>query len=248
MRRFFFLFLFASLAFADEASVQFEQANQLYRNGDMKNAAIRYEQILSSGYENAALYFNLGNASFKTKNLSAAILNYERAHRLAPGDEDVAYNLRLANLRVIDKIDPIPTIFLVDWWRGFVNFFSADRWSVNAVALLWLVVLSWGILLLIRSFVLRRILFLAGTLALGISIVSFIAMTQRLRVEATEQQAIIFAQSASVKSAPDAQSTDLFVIHEGLKVDLLDTVGDWKKIRLADGKVGWLKAEEMNVI
>src|SRR6059036_404081 len=111
---------------AQEAVRQFEQANQLYRDGKYDQAAGLYEQVISNGYESAALYYNLGNACFKLKNTPSAILNYERAKRLAPHDEDILYNLRLANLRIVDKIEPIPQIFFIDWWRSLVNTFSSS--------------------------------------------------------------------------------------------------------------------------
>src|SRR5208283_3571750 len=139
MKRFciLFLLLVPSLLIADEASLQIEQANQLYRSGTYQKAAELYEQILKNGYESPALYYNLGNAYFKMQNIPAAILSYERGKRLAPRDEDILYNLRLANLRVVDKIEPLPQLFLIEWWNAFVNFFSSDGWGMIGIVMLW---------------------------------------------------------------------------------------------------------------
>lgn len=237
-----------SLAFADEALVQFEQANVLYRTGEYQKAAAAYEHILSNGYEHAALYYNLGNCYFKLKKIPLAIVNYERAKRLAPSDEDIAYNLRLANLRIVDKIEPIPKLFFVEWWQAFVNTMSADHWGTASVILLWTTVVVLMLFFLIRSVALRRMLFLASFLALLFCALSFASMIQRLSFETETTEAIIMAQSISVKSAPDPQSTELFVLHEGVKVELLDTVGEWKKIRLADGKVGWIPLSGIEIV
>lgn len=241
-------FYFICFCVADEATVQFEQANQLYRNGDFQQAALMYEQIVKNGYESGPLFYNLGNAYFKLHSIPAAILNYERAKRLSPRDEDIAYNLRLCNLRVVDKIDAIPPLFFLEWWHNFVNLLSSNEWGLLAVILLWCVVLSGAVFLVSHSFILRRVTFLFSFLSLLVCIVSIVGMIQRSRIERSDQQAIVFSQSVAVKSAPDIQSTDLFVLHEGVKVELLDGVASWKKIRLPDGKVGWMPVDGFQVI
>lgn len=233
---------------ADEASVQFEKANELYRAGNMQDASSAYEQIVQQGYESVELYYNLGNAYFKLGSIPAAILNYERASRLDPNDEDVAYNLRLANLRIIDRIEPLPLLFFVKWWRSLVNLASGDVWGILAIALLWGAAASGGVLVSTRLLTVRRLTFWFGALTLFCSICAFVLMSQRDAIERDANQAIVFLSSAPVKSAPDAQSTDLFVLHEGVKVYILDTVGAWKKIRLADGKVGWMMGDGVEVI
>jgi tetratricopeptide (TPR) repeat protein len=233
---------------ADEAAVQFEQGNQHYRNASFSEAVKTYERIRATGRESAALYYNLGNAYFKLQNMPAAILNYERALRLAPGDEDIRYNLRLANLRVIDKIEPVPVLFFVEWWEGLVSAVSSSEWGVLAIGAFWVAALAAALMLLVRSYLVQRVmigLLLAGVVA---GAVSLTAALQREHLESTAHAAVVFTASVPVKSAPEAKSTDLFVLHEGVKVELLDEVGPWRKIRLADGKVGWLPAESVTVI
>jgi tetratricopeptide (TPR) repeat protein len=248
MKQLILIFFVCSLSFAQEVSVQFEKANQLYRNGEYQNAVTMYEQVLKNGYENATVYYNLGNAYFKTQNISASILNYEKAKRLAPRDEDIFYNLRLANLRVVDKIEPIPRLFFIEWWYSFLNLFPSESWAVIAIVCLWLTVISGALFLLLRSILFQRVLFAIALISILICILSFVGTFQQRQIESNQQLAIVFSQSVSVKSAPDAQSTDLFVIHDGVKVELLDSVGEWKKIRLADGKIGWLPEATIRII
>src|SRR6266849_1193138 len=119
------LLLSVQAGFAQEARLEFNQANQLYRDAQYDKAARLYEQVVKNGYESPALYYNLGNCYFKLRNIPASILNYERARRLSPHDDDISYNLRLANQRVVDKIEPLPQLFLVDWWNGYIGLFSA---------------------------------------------------------------------------------------------------------------------------
>ncbi|MBI5216507.1 MAG: tetratricopeptide repeat protein [Ignavibacteriae bacterium] len=248
MRKILFLFiLLVQFSFGQEADVQFEQANQLYRSGEYEKASQAYEQVLANGYEHAALYYNLGNSYFKQKNYPAAILNYERAKRLAPNDEELDHNIRLANLHVVDKIEPVPQLFLIEWWRASVNYLSTDGWALVGILLLWAAVLFGSLLLLIRSDILRRMCLLLAVVLFIASVLSFVGMIQRNALEA-EEFAIVFSPSVSIKSAPDAQSTDLFVIHEGVKAQVLDSVGEWKKIKLADGKVGWMPSGDLKSI
>ena len=236
------------LLMADEASLQVEQANQLYRSGSYQKAAEVYEQILKNGFESPVLYYNLGNAYFKQQNIPAAILSYERGKRLAPRDEDILYNLRLANLRVVDKIEPLPQLFLLEWWNAFVSQFSSDGWAFIGIVLLWIAGIGGVVYLSARGIILQRIGFIVVGMSIMFTCIAFIALYQRYQAEHNTHSDVVFAQTISIKSAPDNQSTDLFVLHEGVTVEVLDAVGDWRKIRLADGKVGWMVLSNMELI
>ncbi len=236
------------IAFSQEAGIQFDQANQLYRAGEYQKAVQLYEQVIKNGYQSAALYYNLGNAYFKMNDIPAAIVSYERAKRLAPNDDDIAYNLRLANLRVVDKIEPVPQLFIVRWWNEIVQFYSADQWGIFGIICVWALCLAASSFFLFRSLVIQRLSILAALCFIILTILGFANAVQQRNWEQSTNTAIVFTPTVSVKSAPDEQSTDLFVIHEGLKVELLDVVGNWRKIRLADGKVGWLSSEAIQII
>ena len=233
---------------AQEAEAAFEAANGLYRAVKYQEAAKAYEQIVANGYESAALYYNLGNAWYKAGNMPAAILNLERAKRLAPGDEDIRHNLQLANLKIIDRIEPIPRLFFVEWWDWLVGSASASGWGAIAIGSLWTAALLLAAFRLLRSRLARRLTLLPGLAALLVAAFAFTAGGIQAGREASGSSAILFAASVPVKSAPDAASTDLFVLHEGVRLDLLDQVGEWRKIRLADGKIGWIPATELQVI
>lgn len=245
------LFLFALLiqtARSQEAVIGFEEANRLYRSGDLLQAARTYEELSALGYESPELFYNLGNVYYKLGKIPAAILNYERARRLAPNDEDIAHNLRLARLRIVDRIEPLPQLFVIEWWEAFVDINSADGWAVGATVFLWAAALCGMALLSARSSLFRRITVLLASLFVAACLLCFAAMAQRASEETSREGAIVFAPSVSVKSAPDMQSTDLFALHEGVTVQVLDSVGTWKKIRLADGKIGWLPGTSLETI
>jgi tetratricopeptide (TPR) repeat protein len=243
------LFCFLQPAAAAEIDVRFEAANQAYRASDFQKAAKLYEEIESQGYESSELYYNLGNCYYKLNKVPAAILQFERAKRLDPDDEDIAHNLGLANLRVVDRVDPIPQLFYVTWWRKWADLGSADRWAVLGISSLWLAILLGAALFLpYQSFVLRRVFSSLAMLALVFFLLSIAAAVDRHNREQNQRYAIVFAASTQARSAPDPQSTNLFMLHEGVKVELLDHVGGWSKIRLADGKIGWIESSAFQVI
>jgi len=233
---------------AEEAGIRFSAANELYRAGKYREAAAAYGEIIANGYESPALYYNLGNTLFKTGDIPAAILNFERAARLSPGDDDIRHNLRLANLRIIDNIEPVPQLFFQAWWGDLVGSSSSAGWGTAAVSALWLAAILLAAYRLNRSPLGQRLLLLGGVVAVLFSLFAFTAGAVQDGREASGSEAILFTPSVSVKSAPDTQSADLFVLHEGVKMDLLDSVGEWRKIRLADGKIGWLPAADLQVI
>ena len=226
---------------AAETDVRFESANQAYREADYPRAAKMYEEILSQGYESAALYYNLGNCYYKLHNIPSAILHFERARKLDPDDEDINHNLALANLRVVDRVEPIPDLFYVTWWHMWSDLATADRWAALAIVALWTtLLLNAALFLPYHSILLRRVLSYLALIAVVLFVLSIAAAVDRHGRELNHRYAVMFEASTNVRSAPDPQSTGLFVLHEGVKVELLDHVGGWNKIRLADGKTGWI--------
>ena len=223
-------------------------ADVYYSKGQYKEAAAAYQQMVDSGYQSAAIYYNLGNAYYKLDDIPSAILYYERAHKLAPGDDDINFNIRFANLKTTDKIEEAPTFFLVNWWKAFILSFSVGALSVLSIIL---VFLGSGILVIYfftgsvaikkSSFYGSIILFLLG------AIMIFMAAMQ-LDYFTSHRQAIVFSSSATVKSGPVDKSNTLFVIHDGTKVDVLDNSNGWVKIRLANGNEGWINGADVKEI
>ena len=222
----------------------FERGNTLFREGKFAESATTYESILAQGMASAEIYFNLGNAYYRTGEVGRAVLNYERAAVLAPGDPDIEYNLELANLRTLDRLERVPEIFLLAWMKsaaallpfGVLVSLGLASWAMTFLALAALNVVPGRVLgSWIRWTVLASLVSLA--------IVGSLVLVQMLDRSADEE-AIIIATVVTAKTSPDAGSADAFVIHEGLKVEIGDGVGDWLKITLSDGKVGWIRSQE----
>ena len=240
-RNIFLLFIFLSFfsKAADQKSM-LSEANQKYAAGNYKEAAEVYEQILASGKESAQVYFNLGNAYFKNGDRIRAILNYERAKLLAPRNEDIDFNLRIANQYVVDNIEQLPRPFYSRWWSSIGNLNSADGWARISVAgfLLFLVLL--GNYFFSRHPVIRKLAFYTAVFAGIVVITSFLQSYRQYHQIKDRRTALIQCARVTVKSSPSATGTDLFLIHEGLKVEITDQLDRWREIELADGNKGWV--------
>ncbi|HTR81997.1 MAG TPA: tetratricopeptide repeat protein [Bacteroidota bacterium] len=233
---------------ADEPTQLFQEGNRLYLQGKYSDAIGEYEKILQDGYESGELYFNLGNAYYKNGSIPKAILNYERAKELLPGDDDVHFNLQLANLQIVDKIDVVPRLFIYRWIDSMLSLFSLSTmgWIVYVCFLLTLV--SFGYFLFARSYVQKRISMFAGMVFSAAFVLTIAGFGIQSYKESNTEFAIVMTDVANIKSAPDSRGNDLFVLHKGLKVEVLDSVNHWEKIRLADGKVGWIPEDECEII
>jgi tetratricopeptide (TPR) repeat protein len=207
-----------------------------------------YEEILAQEYVSAEIYYNLGNAYFKAKQIAPTILNYERALKLAPKDEDIQFNLKLANMSVKDRIEEIPQLFFITWWEAVLNTFSTDGWAWSAIISL---ILALGGLLLFRFLTeegMKRLTFYSGIIALlwfGFSIYS---AQKNYDYAVNDKRAVVFASTVNAKSAPDQKGKDLFVIHEGLVVSTSDELNGWIRIKLSNGSVGWIPENSVQPI
>ena len=200
------------------------------------------------GYESEELYFNLGNAFYKSGNLPFAILNYERAKKLNPGDEDIQFNLKLTKAQVIDKITPVPKLFFIKWLDSITHYYSASAWGICILIFLWLTFLCAVVFIFFNSSNIKRLSFYFGIFMLIVTLKSIFFGYRQYQYEKKEF-AILLTKSTYVKSAPDEQSTDLFILHEGVKMEVLDRgVENWDKIKLEDGKIGWILKESLEEI
>ena len=224
-------------------------ANAAYAEGRWDAAVSGYEMISDMGLESAALYCNTGNAYAKSGNVPMAILNYERALKADPSYEDAAYNLELMNTRIQDRIDPVPEFFLKKWLSAISYIMNSDAWAIVSLVLLGLTLAMFLLFLLAPSVAGRRTGFFIGlvllvfmSFALGFSI-------SQKKTYMNADKAIVMRPVVSVKSSPSTESSkDLFILHEGTKVTVLDQVGTWNNISLADGRQGWLPASDMERI
>lgn len=218
----------------------FNSANAAYKNGKFDEALKGYQQLLDSGNKSAVLYYNLGNANYRLDNIAAAILNYEKAHKIAPGDEDIQMNLKLANLKIADKIEDVPEFFLKTWWIGFITMFSLQVWAVLSVLFFLTGFLLLTFYLFSRKLSLKRISFYSGISLIAMALAFMGISSGQDNYFQDHKEAIVFSGVVDVKSAPDSKQKTLFVIHEGIKLRLLDSAGEWFKVELPNGNVGWI--------
>ncbi|TCD01021.1 tetratricopeptide repeat protein [Pedobacter psychroterrae] len=224
------------------------EGNQQYAKGQFKDAVKTYGLLVDSGYRTASVYFNLGNAYYKLDELSSAIWYYEKAYKLTPGDEDIKVNLQFANLKITDKIEAVPEFFLAKWWRGFVMSVSLNTWAVSGI----LGLLSGFALLIVYLFVyvinIKKASFYAGISLVILGLFSLFMANSQSNYFERANQAIVFNGSVDVKSGPQASMKTLFVIHEGLKVNIKEKEGSWVKIELPNGNIGWIESVAVNEI
>lgn len=238
--------LFTVSVFAQEDLLR--QANELYTQEKFTEAIEVYNQLLDTNLESPEVYFNLGNAYFKTNQFPKAILNYERAKLLAPDDEDINFNLQVANQRVVDAIEELPGIFITRWWNSLVNSQTTDTWAFISIITFVLFLTLAGLYFFARSGDIRRTAFWSAWALFVISMMTWsFASTQKSRL-IDHDFAIVMQPSVTVKSSPSEKGTNLFVVHEGLKVKITDRLGDWLEVKLADGNKGWLLNESVERI
>jgi len=234
--------------FAGEEQGIIAKANKAYTEGFYANAAELYKKVLHSGVESPELYFNLGNAYYKLNELPQAILYYEKARKLDPGNEDVNYNLSVANNKIADKIEPIPELFYIRWLRSLWELMSMDQWAKIAIITLVIALVSGFVYFVSNRMLLRKSGFWMGIVFLGCSIFCLLLAYKNYRIINNNKEAVIFTPTVTVKSSPDEKSVDLFVLHEGTKVRLIDTIGNWYEIKIANGSVGWLPSSAVEKI
>lgn len=243
------LVLFMSLwCLAEEGLQPQQQAEQFYAEGKYSDAAEIYKEILSEGQESAALYYNLGNAYYKMRENTLAILNYERALLLDPADEMARYNLQMAQKAIVDKIEVLPELFLIRWYKAVESRFSADQWGYISVTLFILFLVMAALFFYSRSIGVKKTGFAVGILLFFMTLGTiYFAFRQNKRI-VDREYAVITTPSVTVKGAPDNSGTSLFLIHEGLKVRVVGELGNWYNIRLADGNEGWVAKSDLEMI
>ena len=238
---FFLAFISAGHVSAqDDIQNLWAQANAYYTTEEYQKAIASYEQILQKGMESAKLYLNLGNAYYKIGDFNNAILYYERAKLLAPQDPDIEFNLQMANQYVITQIEALPQPFFVRWRTRVVNLFPADTWAGISIGAFIAFLLLLGLFIFSRSSGIKILAFWFGIFSIVVSAATFsFAARQKEKIN-QRRHAIVFCPRVTVKSAPAETSTDLFLLYEGVKVEISDSVNIWKEIKLPDGNVGWL--------
>lgn len=250
LNRILFLLLFfaSGIVFASDDKTLFDSGNSYYSKGDYKAAIKEYETILESGKESAELYYNLGNAYFKTNNLGYSILNYERAKKLKPDDEDIIANLNLAEQKTEDKIEAAPQLFLSQWENGLSDLMTERQWSGLLITSIILGLALIVIYILSANKILKQLGFFGGLILLIFSVFTFFMAKNKFNSAVNNSSAIIVASSVNVTGSPSEKGTVLFLLHEGSKVKVMDHENDWTEIKIANGNVGWIKDSSLEKI
>ena len=244
--------LYILLFFIGSLSAQndkiFDQANMLYNEGKYAAAIDRYNVILNSDKHSAELYFNIANANYKLNNIAPSIYYYEKALALNPKDKDIQNNLAFANNMRIDAIDNLPEVGLTRFVKKATNSLTFDNWAKLSVVLVVLFVLFYLLYYFTFGTRKKRFYFVSSSLLLLFALVALVFTFYSFDLVQKKNPAIVFAQESQVKSEPNKGSDEAFVLHEGTKVQVLDTMKNWKKIKLSDGKIGWIVSDDIKLL
>lgn len=227
---------------AQESSYSaFQEANAAYNEANYEKAAALYEQILDAGLHSAEVYYNLGNAYYRLNRVAETIYYYEKAKQLAPEDQDIQMNSAFAQNMTIDAIEPLPQSQLAQLKSKLFTLLTTEGWSKLSLSFLWLFALLFLGYLFTRSPQFKRPFFFSSLASMFLFIGTF-AITFAKDTQAKQTQyAILFSKQIDTWSEPNQQGDLLFILHEGVKVQLLDSLAEWQKIRIANGSEGWLK-------
>lgn len=236
----FFLLITLPLLNASPSNL-FKQGNEAYQQKQYQQAIQLYDSLLNQGYYSANLYFNLGNAHYQMGQIAEAIYYYEKAKEITGHRPAIKFNLEMARQQTRDQIESIPEFFVVRWWKSLVNTFSANTWATISIVFLWLSLGSAALYMFFKALAIRKLGFFSSAVFLLLFGIGMIMGYQRHQSVHADDEAIVFATNAYVKSTPDPSGTDLFILHEGVKVEVVDQLEAWSQIQLPDGKQGWIK-------
>ena len=239
----------ASIAQTPVEVVTKAQADSAYINNDFANAVYLYENILANQGESADIYYNLGNSYYKMDNIAKAIVNYEKALVLNPSNGDIRFNLELAQSKTVDKVTPMSEAFLVTWMKDLTNLMSEKGWAKMGIITFILMLLMLALYFFSKKIALKKVGFISSMCLLLVCIIANVFASSQKDKAKSHESAIIMTPSITVKSTPNEGGTDLFILHEGRKVNIKDnTMREWKEIQLEDGNVGWVPASAIEII
>ena len=224
------------------------KGDQLYSDGNYEEAVQTWEELTESGYEAATIYYNLGNAYFKSNKIAPAILNYERAKILAPHNKDINYNLELARTYVVDRIDELTEVFYLRWYKNIVQRFSSNAWAIITIITFMIFLTLFSVYLYAKKYLSKKIAFWLSVLLFLIWLCVFAFSRSGNKLVTDHNKAIVFSPSVTVLSSPDKSGTELFLIHEGTKVTVVDELNEWTEILLSSGTKGWLHSSSIEKI
>lgn len=237
-----------SLLLAADMDSLFHAGNSLYEEGKYEEALGVYYQVIEHNKESADLYYNMGNAAYRSNSIGYAILYYEKALKLEPKHEDAANNLEFVSQYRLDAFEEVPQLFVGNWIRGFVHFLPERSWSFLAMFLFFVVLAGILVYLFASRIALKKAGFVSVLAGLLLFALAFSSAASRHREVIRPDKGIILAPSVVVRSSPSESGTELFILHEGTKVNVSEEVGGWQNIRVIDGREGWILAKEFDTI
>ncbi|MEZ4801359.1 MAG: tetratricopeptide repeat protein [Gelidibacter sp.] len=249
MKRLFYIlvFLISSASFAQNETL-FEQGNTLYNEGNYERAIQKYSAIIDNGKHSAELYYNLGNAHYKLNHIAPSIYYYEKALELKPNDKDIKNNIAFARNMTIDAVDALPEVGFAKFVSNISKSMTFERWAITSIGLVVLFVILFLVYYFANASFKKRLAFICSMASLILACFALSFAFHNYDLVEKDQPAIVFAQESQVKSEPNLRSTESFKLHEGTKVQVLDTVNNWKKIKLADGKTGWIPTDDIKLL
>jgi tetratricopeptide (TPR) repeat protein len=225
-----------------------DSGNAAYNKANYTKAINFYQHFLSGGVESEQAYYNLGNCYFRINEIGKAILYYEKAEKLTPGDADVQFNLQLANQKIADKVSSEPPVFIYSDWKNFENKFTEKQWAIIGICLLCLGLLLFGVYLSAPRVLVKQLSFWPGCVIIILSLFTLYVAHQQYQLLNSHDTAIVTVPTVTATGAPDEKATQLFVVHEGTKVWIVKTEGEWTEIKLANGNQGWLISSDISEI
>lgn len=232
--------LFAVVSMAQTNDDLFKTANKAYNEGHYQAALDSYQKILDQGQHSAALYFNMGNAYYKLNEIAPSIYYYEKALLLKPNDPEIKNNLAFAQNMTVDAIEQLPKTGFAQLYGDVLGFLSFDQWAIAAIVFMFLFVLGYLAYHFLWHSTKKRLAFTISMVSLFVSIMAVTFAYLEYQNFKKDRPAIVFADEAEVKAEPNLSSGAAFTLHQGTKVDILDQLDDWRKIRIRDGQTGWI--------
>jgi len=235
------LFLCCSMALGQEKETTFENANSAYNAGQYENAVMLYKEILESGQHSAELYFNLANSYYRLNQVGESIFYFEKAKQLNPTDDDINVNSNFAQNMAIDAVEVLPKSQITQLREKTIGLFSQDGWAFFIILLAWFLVFFWGLYLWNKVPVIKRTFFIFS-LVLGLLLMGSLSIAViKSSKTADTTYGILFNKKIEVWAEPNSRAEVLFLLHQGTKVQMLDQLQEWRKIRIANGSEGWIK-------
>ncbi len=250
MKKLFYLvvFILGFTCYSQTPKELFIKANSFYKKGNYKEAIELYEEIEKTNKVSSELFYNLANSYYKLNKVGPSVYNYERALKLDPSNEDARNNLVFAKRLSLDRIESLPKSFLQKFNQNYISKINYNQWAIISIILSFIASLLFLLYYFTNISSRKKLFFSTSIITLILLVISLSIAFHQFNKKQNTVEAIVYSSEVSIKNEPTVNANESFVLHEGTKVFVLDSVDDWKKIRLSDGKIGWLKNKEIKIV